>query len=126
MRFALVCEALSYVSLARLLAKADLILSDSGGFQEGAPTFGVPVMVLREVTERTEAVDTGYAELVGSDPALIMSTATRILERPRRRCGMVVPDNPLGDGHAAERTVAALRWWLGLGSRPPSFVAHHR
>jgi UDP-N-acetylglucosamine 2-epimerase (non-hydrolysing) len=82
-------------------------------------------MVLREVTERTGAVDTGYAELVGTDPALIVSTATRILERPRRRRGMVVPDNPFGDGHAAERTVAALRWWLGRGSRPPSFVSRH-
>ncbi len=64
----LVCEPLSYPSLVRLLSRASLVLSDSGGIQEEAPSFGVPVLVMREVTERMEAVQAGCARLVGVDP----------------------------------------------------------
>ncbi len=76
----LVTGPLPYGDFARLLSAAHLVLSDSGGVQEEAPTFGVPVLVLRDVTERTEAVDAGCARLVGTDPDRIVAAATPLLE----------------------------------------------
>lgn len=114
----LVCEPLSYPSLARLLSRASLVLSDSGGIQEEAPSFGVPVLVMREVTECMEAVEAGCARLVGIDPDVVVQAAHRALtdtsiHRTTR--------NPFGDGFAARRTVDAMAWHLGLGERPLPF-----
>ncbi len=108
---ATITRPLDYPDLIRALRLADLVLTDSGGIQEEAPSFGTPVLVLREVTERTEAVDAGCAWLVGTKPALILETATRLLSgalRPHTR------ENPYGDGEAAARSVAAIERYLAL------------
>jgi UDP-N-acetylglucosamine 2-epimerase (non-hydrolysing) len=86
---------------------ASLILTDSGGVQEEAPSLGTPVLVLREVTERPEAVDAGAAELVGTDPGQIVAAARRILARPTRGSSDLHP-SPFGDGRAAQRITAVL------------------
>ena len=93
-------EPLDYVDLVRTLQSASLVLTDSGGIQEEAPTFGVPVLVLRDVTERPEGVEAGVAELVGTDPDRITQRARAALG-PRDRSAP--PRNPYGDGRAAER-----------------------
>lgn len=111
----LVTDPLPYPELVRLLARSTLVLSDSGGIQEEAPSFGVPVVVLREVTERTEAVDTGWAQLVGTDTARIVAAAKSVLDGGARR---PASGNPFGDGRAAERGAAAIAWILGRGDRP--------
>ena len=108
------CAPLSYPELARLLSISTLVLSDSGGIQEEAPTFGVPVLVLREVTERMEAVEAGVARLVGTDPAVIVAEASRLLEDPAARLGMVASQNPFGDGTAARQTVEGIASLLAL------------
>lgn len=97
-----------YFDLVRLLQRAVLVLTDSGGIQEEAPTFSTPTLVLREVTERPEGVAAGVAQLVGTDPEKIGSAADAILaqaqlRRPRNSTGGVWAPSPYGDGHAAER-----------------------
>jgi len=89
-----------YFDLVSALREADLVLTDSGGIQEEAPTFGVPVLVLREVTERPEGVDAGVAQLVGTDRERILAAAERALSA---EAGREAPVNPYGDGLAAER-----------------------
>ncbi|MGY6655556.1 non-hydrolyzing UDP-N-acetylglucosamine 2-epimerase [Amycolatopsis sp. TRM77291] len=113
-----VTEPLRYDELAGALAAATLVLSDSGGIQEEAPTFGVPVLVLREVTERMEAVHAGCARLVGTDRELIVRTASELLTDPRARAAMMSNGNPFGDGKAASRTELALARLLGLTAEP--------
>lgn len=113
-----VTEPLRYDELAGALAAATLVLSDSGGIQEEAPTFGVPVLVLREVTERMEAVRAGCARLVGTDRELIVRTASELLTNPRARAAMMSNGNPFGDGKAASRTELALARLLGLSAEP--------
>ena len=90
---------LDYLDLVTALEHANLVLTDSGGIQEEAPTFGTPVLVLREVTERPEAVEAGVAEVVGTDARRIVERAVATLGRPVR--GPVA--NPFGDGRAGER-----------------------
>lgn len=118
----LVCEPLSYPSLARLLSRASLVLSDSGGIQEEAPSFGVPVLVMREVTERMEAVQAGCARLVGVDPDDVVNAAHQALTGSWTRS---TARNPFGDGFAARRTVDAVAWHLGHGERPLPFKPDH-
>ena len=91
---------LDYLDLVAALKGASLVLTDSGGIQEEAPTFGAPVLVLREVTERPEGVDAGVAELVGTDGALILARAQAALARVG---SSAPPPNPYGDGRAGER-----------------------
>jgi UDP-N-acetylglucosamine 2-epimerase len=97
-----------YLALVHLMKHSFLILTDSGGIQEEAPSLGVPVLVLREVTERPEAVEAGAARVVGTDPERIVAEAERLLEDPVAYAAMARVVNPFGDGHAAERIVAAL------------------
>lgn len=99
---------LDYLPLVHLMKHATLILTDSGGIQEEAPAFGIPVLVLRETTERPEGVDAGTLKLVGTDTAHIVREATRLLEDEAEYAKMSKASNPFGDGHAAERIVAAL------------------
>ena len=106
----LLIEPLRYAAMAKLLARCDLVITDSGGLQEEAPSLGKPVLVARDSTERTEGVEAGTLLLVGTDPdahrvrgASACST-TRALT-PRWR----TPTNPYGDGHAAQRIVARVR-----------------
>jgi len=95
-------EPLDYLDLVSALEKAALVLTDSGGIQEEAPTFGAPVLVLREVTERPEGVEAGVASLVGTDGGKIVEGALALL-RPRQSAGPSGGRNPFGDGRAGER-----------------------
>jgi UDP-N-acetylglucosamine 2-epimerase (non-hydrolysing) len=101
-----IVSALDYPDFVHVLSRASLALTDSGGVQEEAPTFGVPVLVLREKTERPEGVTAGVARLVGTDTATIISEAARILAAGRPR---TPAKNPYGDGHASRRIVEILR-----------------
>jgi UDP-N-acetylglucosamine 2-epimerase (non-hydrolysing) len=99
---------MDYLPLVHLMKRADLILTDSGGIQEEAPALGVPTLVLRETTERPEGVEAGTLKLVGTDPETIVKAARTLLENPASHAAMAGAVNPYGDGHAAERIVAAL------------------
>ena len=105
---ALITEPLDYPDLVYALRHSVLVLSDSGGIQEEAPTFGVPVLVLRERTERTEAVDEGCAILVGADRGRILTTASELLDDEAARTAMCANGNPFGDGLAGERAARAI------------------
>jgi UDP-N-acetylglucosamine 2-epimerase (non-hydrolysing) len=99
---------LDYLEFASLLGRAHLVLTDSGGVQEEAPGLGVPVLVMREVTERPEAVQAGTARLVGTDTSQIVNAASELLDDPEAHAAMARAVNPFGDGHAAERIVDIL------------------
>ena len=99
---------LDYLPMVHLMKRAYLVLTDSGGLQEEAPAVGTPVLVMREVTERPEALEAGTALLVGTDPERIYRETRRLLENPQAQAAMARANNPYGDGHAAERIVAAL------------------
>jgi UDP-N-acetylglucosamine 2-epimerase len=101
-------QPFDYLELVRAMQRARLILTDSGGIQEEAPTFGVPVLVLRRTTERPEGVDAGVARLVGTDRATIVSEAGRLLVDSDAHRGMAQIANPYGDGRAAERIARIL------------------
>ena len=94
-------EPQEYVPFVKLEQKAALILTDSGGVQEEAPSLGKPVLVARETTERPEGVAAGTAKLVGTDTALIVAEASRLLSDPEAYAAMARAVSPYGDGHAA-------------------------
>jgi UDP-N-acetylglucosamine 2-epimerase (non-hydrolysing) len=104
-------EPFDYPELVRRLRTARFVLTDSGGIQEEAPTFGKPVLVLRETTERPEGVRAGVARLVGCDRGRIVAEATRLLTDPEAYAAMATAINPYGDGQAAERIAAILARW---------------
>jgi UDP-N-acetylglucosamine 2-epimerase (non-hydrolysing) len=104
-----------YDQLVRWLRACRLVITDSGGIQEEAPTFGKPTLVLREVTERPEGVEAGVAVLVGTDEERIVDTATRLLRDPAAYAAVARTANPYGDGRAAERIAALL---AGLPAEP--------
>ncbi|WP_074261514.1 non-hydrolyzing UDP-N-acetylglucosamine 2-epimerase [Agromyces cerinus] len=110
--------SMGYAGFSRLLGRAAFVISDSGGIQEEAPALGKPVLVLRETTERQEGVEAGTVELVGSDPELIVSSASRLLDDPRAYARRSARSNPYGDGHAAER-IRALTEHVVFGRRAP-------
>ena len=118
-----VTDPLPYPDLSRLLSEAYLVLTDSGGIQEEAPSFGVPALVLREVTERVESLHAGCARLVGSDPELIVKEASLLLDSRVRRDAMTAGGNPYGDGLAARRTAQATAALLGLAEAPAPMPA---
>lgn len=97
-----------YATQVHLLARATLILTDSGGIQEEAPTLGKPTLVLRRDTERPEAIEAGTARLVGTDPATILGEAERLLRDPLAYATMARVATPFGDGQAARRIVDLL------------------
>ena len=97
-----IIDPLDYPNFIWAMSKATLILTDSGGVQEEAPSLGVPVLVARKVTERQEGVDAGVAELVGTDEEVVYAAANKLLAYPSKH---QIP-NPYGDGHASERIVA--------------------
>jgi UDP-N-acetylglucosamine 2-epimerase (non-hydrolysing) len=105
---------MDYFEFAQLMKRAYLILTDSGGVQEEAPTLGIPVLVLRNETERPEAVLTGVVKLVGTDPADIARETRRLLADPAERTRMGRAGNPYGDGKASERIVAHVARVLGV------------
>lgn len=103
-----VLEPLPYAAFLQLIKASHLVLSDSGGVQEEAPVLGVPVLVLRDTTERQEAVEAGVARLVGCDPAAILREASLLLSDPRAHAAMVREVSPFGDGKASERICTLL------------------
>ena len=98
-------EPLDYLPFVHLLNKAYLILTDSGGIQEEAPSLGLPVLVLRESTERPEGVEAGTLKIVGTDRRRIVEEASRLLDDPIAYEKMAAIDNPYGDGRAGQRIV---------------------
>jgi len=99
---------LDYLRFVHVMKRAYLVLTDSGGIQEEAPGLGKPVLVLREVTERPEAVAAGTARVIGTSRGRVVEEAARLLDDPAQYARMAHAVNPFGDGHAAERIVAAL------------------
>lgn len=112
-------EPMAYGEWANLMAQAHLILTDSGGLQEEAPSLGVPVLVLRENTERPEAVEAGTVKLVGTEPAHIKEAAIRLIDDSQAHGAMAQAANPFGDGRAADRIVAALAYRFGFATAAP-------
>jgi UDP-N-acetylglucosamine 2-epimerase (non-hydrolysing) len=99
---------LDYLPLVHLMKHATLILTDSGGIQEEAPAFGIPTLVLRDVTERPEGVEAGTLKLVGTETNSIVQEAKRLLENKSAYAEMSKAVNPYGDGHAAEKITRVL------------------
>lgn len=102
-------EPLQYLEFVYLMEKSAIVLTDSGGIQEEAPGLGKPVLVMRNTTERPEALESGTVHLVGTDHDLIVSEVSTLLDDSAAYQRMSQAVNPYGDGHACERIVAALR-----------------
>lgn len=118
----LLTEPLDVTDFHNLMGKSHLILTDSGGIQEEAPSLGRPVLVLREVTERPEAVAAGTVALVGVGEETIVEAANRLLRDTAAYRKMATAVNPYGDGLASRRIVSAARWRFGLsGEKPDDF-----
>jgi UDP-N-acetylglucosamine 2-epimerase (non-hydrolysing) len=101
-------EPLGYRDMAQLMRRAALILTDSGGIQEEAPSLGVPVLVMRDATERPEGIEAGVVRLVGTHRERVVSEAERILRDPAAHAAMATRVNPYGDGRAASRIASIL------------------
>ena len=99
-------EPLDVLDFHNLLARSTLILTDSGGIQEEAPSLGKPVLVLREVTERPEGIEAGTLKLVGTDEETIYQTVCQLLDHDELYLAMSQAKNPYGDGYASERIAA--------------------
>ena len=108
-------EPQDYLPFVYLMTRAHLILTDSGGIQEEAPSLGKPVLVMRDTTERPEAVEAGTVRLVGTDRARIVAEAARLLDDPDAHAAMARAHNPYGDGHAAARIAGII---AGAGATP--------
>jgi UDP-N-acetylglucosamine 2-epimerase (non-hydrolysing) len=106
----------THPELIRRMRDADLILSDSGGIQEEAPALGTPLLVLRDKTERPEAIATGNARLVGTDAATIIAEVQRLLNDPAALAAMSRRSFPFGDGRAAQRMAAIIDSWLAAST----------
>jgi UDP-N-acetylglucosamine 2-epimerase (non-hydrolysing) len=112
-------DPLAYEQFVQLLDRCTLVLTDSGGVQEEAPSLGKPVLVLRETTERPEGVSAGVARLVGTDSDLIVQTASELLENPRAYEAMARAASPYGDGTASRQIVDRLEAeWRRMRSAP--------
>jgi UDP-N-acetylglucosamine 2-epimerase (non-hydrolysing) len=109
------CPPLDYAALVAVMQRAYMVLTDSGGIQEEAPSLGKPVLVARETTERPEAVEAGAARLVGTDTERIANTAQRLLDDADAYDAMVRSVSPFGDGHAGARICDALAMWGDVG-----------
>lgn len=112
-----------YEPMVALLKASELVITDSGGIQEEGAALGVPVVVLRNLTERPEGVKAGVLKLAGNDPARVRPVLERLLSDPRERDGMRRRANPYGDGRAGLRIAQAVAWKLGLADRPEDWRA---
>lgn len=113
-------EPLGYPELVAAMQRCTLVLTDSGGLQEEAPALGKPVLVLRDVTERPEAVDLGVARLVGTDPDRIIAAATELLTCPAAYAAMAKGVSPYGDGRAADRIARLVAGAVRRAAPPPA------
>lgn len=116
------CPPLDYTQMQQALADAWLVLTDSGGLQEEAPTFGVPVLVLREETERPEAVEAGCAILIGASRASILTETTRLMMDEKAYLRMSQAGNPFGDGTASRQIVDVLAKRFAVVPAPQKFA----
>lgn len=114
-------EPLGYHEFAHALRASKVVLTDSGGVQEEAPSLGKPVLVMRDTTERPEAVVAGTVRLIGTGRQAILGEVERLLTDDVAYAAMANAVNPYGDGHAAPRCVAAIAHFFGLGNREPEF-----
>lgn len=113
-------EPLEYPAFVHLMKAADVVITDSGGVQEEAPTLGKPVLVMRDTTERPEGIAAGTARLVGTDTQAIQHALVSLLTDPMAYDVMANAVNPYGDGHAAGRIVDHLEYLFELRDRPPA------
>src|SRR5699024_3253087 len=121
----LLIEPLAYAQFTRALSLADIVLTDSGGVQEEAPSLGKPVLVMRENTERPEAVVAGTVKLIGTHRQRLVDEVSLLLDSPEAYGAMANAVNPYGDGEAARRTLEAIRWKFDGGAeRPKDFDEH--
>lgn len=117
-------DPLDYEPFANLMHRAHLILTDSGGVQEEAPALGKPVLVLRDTTERPEAVKAGTVKLIGTDEKVVYSEAKLLLTDPAEYTKMAEACNPYGDGKASQRIIQAILYHYGLSEeKPDKFLA---
>lgn len=116
-----VTEPLAYGEFTHALSMATVVLTDSGGVQEEAPSLGKPVLVMRDNTERPEAVTAGTVRLIGTDEERVFDEVTELLRNGDSYNKMANAVNPYGDGKAAVRTVSAIKEMLGMGTRLPEF-----
>lgn len=107
-------EPLDYLPFVYLMVQSDIILTDSGGIQEEAPSLGKPVLVMRDTTERPEAVDAGTVKLVGTDAELISSELSSLLSDPERYDAMALAHNPYGDGHACKKIIDVIEKYCSI------------
>jgi UDP-N-acetylglucosamine 2-epimerase len=112
-------DPLDYEPFANLMARVDVVLTDSGGVQEEAPALGKPVLVLRDTTERPEAVAAGTVRLIGTDEERVYSETMRLLTEPTAYTHMAEAVNPYGDGQAARRIIEAILYHAGHIHTPP-------
>jgi UDP-N-acetylglucosamine 2-epimerase (non-hydrolysing) len=115
-------EPLPYCAFVEAMATSHLILTDSGGVQEEAPSLGKPVLVLRETTERPEGVSAGSARIIGTNRERIVAETLRLLSNRSEYEQMAACRSPYGDGHAAERTVQGILHHFGMAARPDAFL----
>jgi len=115
-------EPLDYPQMAALLAHSKLIVTDSGGLQEEGAALHVPVLVVRNVTERPEGLAAGVLKLAGNDPQRLEKEVVSLLENEAELQRMARAPNPFGDGRAAERVAAAVGWRLGLNEKPADWL----
>ncbi len=126
LRQVLLCEPLDYHEFCHAMREAHLVLTDSGGVQEEAPSLGKPVLVMRDTTERPEAVEAGTVRLVGTDRAAVTHWLGLLLNDTSAYKEMAHAVNPYGDGRAAARSLAAIAEYFGLGARLPDFDTSHK
>lgn len=111
-------DPLEYGAMSALMAQSRLLVTDSGGLQEEGAALGVPVVVLRNVTERPEGLAAGILRLAGTEPQRVFETVSGLLSNPAELAQMAASPNPYGDGKASLRVAQAVAWRLGLAQRP--------
>ncbi|MEN6412130.1 MAG: UDP-N-acetylglucosamine 2-epimerase (non-hydrolyzing) [Veillonellales bacterium] len=119
-------DPLDYQPFANLLARAYLVLTDSGGIQEEAPALGKPVLVLRDTTERPEAIDAGTVKLIGTDKTRVYQETKRLLADRTEYDRLANACNPYGDGQAADRIVKAILWKYGFSPEKPGHFGSYK
>lgn len=117
----IITDPLPYDQFTKLMERSTLVLTDSGGVQEEAPSLGKPVLCMRDNTERPEAVLAGTVKLVGTNRQRIVSETRMLLDDENAYSAMAQAVNPYGDGYAAVRSIAAIAELLGVGERLPDF-----
>ncbi|HWR30886.1 MAG TPA: UDP-N-acetylglucosamine 2-epimerase (non-hydrolyzing) [Negativicutes bacterium] len=113
-------DPLDYEPFANLMARSTIILTDSGGIQEEAPSLGKPVLVLRDTTERPEAIAAGTVKLIGTEEDTVYREIKALLSDKKHYLAMSEATNPYGDGQASFRIVQAILWWKGIEPLPPA------